>query len=53
MRAIYAALLRRMQGDGFRVLETRYRVSRLEKLLLAARTMLLPASGQAPVRIAE
>jgi phytoene synthase len=42
MRAIYTTLLRRMRADGFRVLEKRYRVSRLEKLLLAARTLLRP-----------
>jgi phytoene synthase len=53
MRAIYATLLRRMRADGFRVLEKRYRVNRLEKLLLAARAMLFPANGQGPVRIAE
>ena len=37
MRAIYASLLRKIQRDDFRVLEKRYRVSRLEKLLLATR----------------
>jgi phytoene synthase len=40
MRAIYAALLDRMRRDGFRVFTNRYRLTRLEKLLLAARTML-------------
>ncbi len=42
MRAIYAALLRKMQRDDFRVLEKRYRVNRLEKLLLASRALLPP-----------
>jgi len=42
MRAIYATLLRRMRADGFRVFEKRYRLSRPEKLLLAARAMLRP-----------
>jgi phytoene synthase len=45
MRAIYASLLRKMQRDDFRVLEKRYRVSRLEKLLLASRA-LLPSGGR-------
>lgn len=40
MRAIYATLLDRMRRDGLRVLERRYRVSRLEKLALAARIFL-------------
>jgi phytoene synthase len=40
MRAIYTSLLRKMQRDDFRVLEKRYRVSRLGKLLLAARALL-------------
>jgi phytoene synthase len=31
MRSVYHALLRRMQGDGFRVFEKEYRLSRLEK----------------------
>ncbi|HEY8901611.1 MAG TPA: phytoene/squalene synthase family protein [Chthoniobacterales bacterium] len=40
MRAIYAKLLDRMRRDGLRVLERRYRVSRAEKLLLAAGALL-------------
>jgi phytoene synthase len=31
MRSVYQALLRRMKGDGFRVFEKEYRLSRLEK----------------------
>ncbi len=34
MRAIYSRLLDRMESDGFRVLETRYRLSKLEKLAI-------------------
>ncbi|MDD5201269.1 MAG: squalene/phytoene synthase family protein [Terrimicrobiaceae bacterium] len=40
MRAIYAALLHRMQRDGFRVFARRYRISRPGKLLISARTIL-------------
>lgn len=36
MRAIYEKLLHRMEADGFRVFERRYRVSKLEKLFIAA-----------------
>jgi phytoene synthase len=34
MRAIYERILSRMEGDGFRVFEKRYRLSRVEKLLV-------------------
>jgi phytoene synthase len=34
MREIYSRLLDRMEGDGFRVLETRYRLSKVEKLAI-------------------
>ncbi len=34
MRIIYSRLLDRMEHDGFRVLETRYRLSKLEKLAI-------------------
>lgn len=47
MRAFYATLLARMRRDGFRVLEKRYRLSRAEKLWIAARTLISfgPAAG--------
>jgi phytoene synthase len=35
MRAIYAKLLRRMRAGDFRVLDRRYRISRLEKIAIA------------------
>ncbi len=34
MRIIYSRLLDRMEHDGFRVMETRYRLSKLEKLVI-------------------
>lgn len=34
MREIYSRLLDRMENDGFRVLETRYRLSKVEKLAI-------------------
>jgi phytoene synthase len=34
MRAIYERILSRMEADGFRVFEKRYRLSRVEKLLI-------------------
>ncbi len=34
MRAIYEKILSRMQADGFRVFQKRYRLSKAEKLLL-------------------
>lgn len=38
MRAIYSTLLSRMRADGFRVFEKRYRLGRLEKLLILLRS---------------
>jgi len=43
MRAIYGRILRRMELDGFRVFEKRYRVSTPGKLALIARVLLRTA----------
>ncbi len=40
MHRLYHRLLAQMRADGYRVLEKRYRLTRVEKLLLAARTAL-------------
>ena len=38
MSSIYHALLQKMARDDFRVLEQRYRLSKLQKLFLLSRT---------------
>jgi phytoene synthase len=43
MRAIYSRILFRMERDGFRVFEKRYRVSTAGKILLIARVLLRTA----------
>ena len=47
MRTIYSRLLRKMRRDGFRVLEKRYRLSALEKLLCIAQVLRGPPSREA------
>ena len=42
MRRIYHRLLGKMRRDGFRVFEKQYRLSKLEKLGIAARVLLCP-----------
>jgi phytoene synthase len=39
MRGIYSRLLERMRGDGFRVFDRRYRLSRAAKVAIVAREM--------------
>ncbi len=42
MRTVYFKLLTRMESDGFRVFEKRYRLNKLEKSLCIARVLLTP-----------
>ncbi len=42
MRTVYFKLLTRMEGDGFRVFEKRYRLSKFEKALCIAKVFLTP-----------
>lgn len=44
MRSIYYALLQKMRRGGFRVLDQRYRLSSLQKMMLLTRTMVFGAS---------
>jgi len=41
MRRVYHRLLRRMEGDGFRVFDRDYRLSKWEKLAIIARVLLM------------
>jgi phytoene synthase len=39
MRTVYSTLLRKMRRDGFRVLERRYRLNKLQKMLCVAQAL--------------
>lgn len=41
MRAVYHGILKKMRQDGFRVLDRRYRLTSLQKIMLLSRTLLL------------
>ncbi len=41
MRAVYHGILKKMRQDGFKVLDRRYRLTSLQKVMLLSRTLLL------------